>query len=315
MPDQIKRSHDNLYRALVLLCVAVLGASLPQGCDNSFSPKGDFSPRLIVYCVLLNDVPYQIVRVEQTYDSDNLHPDQAHPEPLIPDATVLITTGSQYFRFTDTLLTMPDGKARKVWISRSLIPMDGREYTIRVSAPGFEEAFATIVYPSRTYVQVTPLGGYSGSRDTMLVKPSYDVLRSPPAAYYYRLHVAASAWVQGQPVEHRREVPLARTAGDSSWIYSVPSEQSRFNYATAHIKMTRELLRNVDSADALLGIIAVSHAMDIGLYQYYKVNRGFQDPLTIRADIPDISNISRGLGVFGAMATDSIRYIYKDLIR
>ena len=66
------------------MLVAVLAFLGMQGCDNGFSPKGGFTPLLVVYGVLRNDVPYQIIRVEQTYDSEDLQPDQPQAQPIIP---------------------------------------------------------------------------------------------------------------------------------------------------------------------------------------------------------------------------------------
>ena len=42
------------------------------------------------------------------------------------------------------------------------------------------------------------------------------------------------------------------------------------------------------------------------LYKYYNLANGFQDPYSIRTDLPDYSNIAGGLGVFGAMVEDSV---------
>lgn len=296
------------------MLVAVLAFLGMQGCDNGFSPKGGFTPLLVVYGVLRNDVPYQIIRVEQTYDSEDLQPDQPQAQPIIPDARVWITSRSGTFGFTDTLLTLPGGETRKVWICRTLVPMENVQYTLHVSAPGLGDATATTIFPSRLYASITPVGGYGGPRDTMLVKPTYEMFASPPVAAYYRIHVAASSWVNGTPVEKRREVPIAH-APDSSWVYPAPSTLTRLYVPTSYIKETRERLRSLDSADSFLGILVVGHALDQGLYQYYKVVRGFQDPISMRTDIPDISNVSGGLGIFGSLASDSTRVLYKDLIR
>jgi hypothetical protein len=50
--------------------------------------------------------------------------------------------------------------------------------------------------------------------------------------------------------------------------------------------------------------------VDANLYTYYSVVNGFLDPYSIRTDLPDFTNITGGVGLFGAIVEDSL---YVDL--
>ena len=52
--------------------------------------------------------------------------------------------------------------------------------------------------------------------------------------------------------------------------------------------------------------LAVLTQVDRDLYAYSKTVNGFEDPFSIRTDLPDYTNISGGHGIFGAMVDDSV---------
>ena len=64
------------------------------------------------------------------------------------------------------------------------------------------------------------------------------------------------------------------------------------------------------------GIITISGAtylltqVDRSLYTYFNLVNGFQDPFSIRTDLPDYTSVEGGLGIFGALVEDSL---YVDL--
>ena len=62
-------------------------------------------------------------------------------------------------------------------------------------------------------------------------------------------------------------------------------------------------------------VIVQCYGLENNFYSYYKIVRGFDDPLSVRLDRPDISFIDGGLGVFGGMVSDSMVYNYYRFIR
>ena len=52
--------------------------------------------------------------------------------------------------------------------------------------------------------------------------------------------------------------------------------------------------------------LVVLTQVDEDLYAYSKRVNGFEDPFSIRTDLPDYSNISGGHGIFGALVEDSV---------
>jgi hypothetical protein len=47
-------------------------------------------------------------------------------------------------------------------------------------------------------------------------------------------------------------------------------------------------------------------SIDDNLYNYLSTVNGFNDPISVRLDIPNYTNIQNGHGIFGAIIKDSL---------
>ena len=114
---------------LVVLPLLVLGA-----CDDEFSPKSEFSERVVVLAALDPSADVQVVRLAMSYDADLGEPLIPLTEAEVHEAEVLLRGPGGTFFFHDTLYTTPDGPLR-VWISREFFPAAEKFYRLEVKVP------------------------------------------------------------------------------------------------------------------------------------------------------------------------------------
>jgi hypothetical protein len=260
----------------------------------------------VVFSVLDPTAPYQVVRLESTYDAELANPDNPIGQREITEATVEVTSDRGRHVFHDTLITLGDGSRKMVWVNYALRPMEGVTYNLKVNVPGFEEITARTTVPSRSYVRLQAM--VNGVKVSAVENTAY-----PPSAWYFRMWVVGTKNVGGTDVEVRREVPVRYDGDTQEWLFSDPSRQTEVNFPSFNIERTYGDLRIIDSV-AGRDVVATAYSLDVFVYSYYKLVRGFDDPVSVRQDRPDVSNVRNGVGIFGAMYTDSVRTRYSALI-
>ena len=287
--------------SLLLLLLPLLS------CDNSFSPKADYEDRIVVFCILDRNAPYQSVRLESTYDAELTSPDKPIGKKDIEQATVTIRNDVGVHTFRDTLVTSSDGKQKRIWINRTLVPTEGRTYTLIADVPGFERITAQTTVPSRAYLQ-TQIG------DGALRLSTVTSVAFPATAFHFRMWVVGTRSQGGVDTEVRREVPLRYDARTGEYEFGSPSRQTLQLYPNSSLIYAQGQLRDLDSVVGR-DVVATAYSLDQYLYSYFQLVRGFDDPTSYRLDRPDISNINNGVGIFGAMFADSVRLRYNAVVQ
>jgi hypothetical protein len=292
------------FRAPALLGIAAACAVLLGSCTNTFDPKTTYTERLVVYCAIDAASPVQTARLEFTYDAASTNPNEPIGQHPVDSAVVRVNTDRKSYIFRDTTITGPDGP-KKVWISRDLLPRVGESYTLQVRLPDGRTVSAQTVMPSKAYLTVTATDG--GLRLSGIPTTAF-----PPGGFYFRLFVAGTKVENGVDVELRREVAARYEQTSDTYYYPSPSRQYSAFFSSGLILDARDKLR-AEAGVAGRTIIAVAYTMDDYLYSYYKTVRGFDDPVSVRQDKPDVTNIRGGAGVFGCSYADSVRMIYGEI--
>jgi hypothetical protein len=301
------RSHRQFLLLLSFLPVLFFAA-----CDNTFSPKEPYKERVVVFSVLDATAPYQVIRLETTFDAETTNPDKPLNQRTIDSARVTIQSDRKLFVFHDTLLLQPSGEQKRVWISRDLVPAEGITYHLSVKVPGFDEITADVKVPSKPYLQTRQITYAEGVSGLELFAGAISTVATPQG-FYFRLWVAGDKEIDGNIVEVRREVPAGFNGDTQQYYYTLPGRETSVIFPVANIITVREDLVVKEKVTALK-IIATGYSFDTYLYSYYKIVRGFDDPVSIRQDSPDITNIRGGVGMLGALVTDSIRARYTDIV-
>lgn len=281
---------------------------LLAGCENTFTPKAPYEERIVVFSVLDPTAAYQVVRLESTYDADLSNPDEPLTQNVVDSARVTISTPRKSFVFHDTLIALPDGSQKRVWVNYDLVPTEGIDYTLAVDVPGFERISASTQVPSRAYVQIR-------NTVTGLLVIGEDETAYPPDAFQFRLWVVGEKVEGGNTTEIRKEVLWRKenTGSEDEWVYTEPSRASEIKFSIDKIVEAQEQLRAEQNVSGKY-LAATSYSLDKFIYSYYKLVRGFDDPVSVRQDLPDVSNIRNGVGIFGALYPDSTRVSYSSIV-
>lgn len=301
------------YRFLPLLLLVI-------ACEVPFNPKGEYEEKLVVYSILDPTKTVQFARVYRTYNVEGLDARQNTVDPQVWNASVRIQDEEgRIVTFRDTVLKR-DTQHRYstdiiAYYADGFVPSPGKRYVLEVTVPQYGKASASLSVPEPYITQV------NGSRTRALLADSLNPCNCIQVSLFAgkgakghltRFFINYVVKRRGQPdVQLRREVPLqVRRRADGSEVLEYPSPD-RIPYLQFSKKLFFATIDAVLKSDPTAEIKAetvtfISHALEPNLYNYYLIARGFGDPFSIRLDLPDYTNIKGGIGVFGAVAVDSL---------
>ncbi len=298
--------HLLLPALLVALVAGIIG------CENSFNPKTDFEAKLVVYSVLDRQHQVQLVRLESTYDAEITNPKNPKEKFIIDSARVSIADDRREYLLHDTLIAVPDSNGvpmmKHFWVTRELLPATGRAYTLRASSPGYNAVLASVVYPARPYLSVDKTSDGTGSGS--IIVSANNPAGEGPKGYYFRMFLRGYRIVGGQQQLVSVEIPYDQENGVVKYPTPIRVDALWFNRDLLITEFQRSFQ---DPALHDIHVFFKAWALDVNMYNFFKTVRGFDDPVSVRQDKPDVTNIVNGLGVFGAIASDSLRMAYKDV--
>lgn len=303
--------------AQILLGLSVLVIFI-SGCENTFDPKAEFKEELVVYSIFSKTQPEQVVRLESTFDAEFTNPKQPLAKRNITDADVFVRdnqSGKDY-KFEKRQVNEAGEAERYIWVNSEIVPTEVHYYSMRIVIDGNIVVKADMQQPSPPFLQVSfrSTGSVGGGVHVGAAGVSRT---APPKGFYFRLFVRGEVVEGGNTVIVTEEVPYSfnSSLGEAGeYVFTTPGREETIVFPTGYIaKVKGKLINNYGATN--ITIRAFGFSMDRNFYNYYKVVRGFEDPVSIRQDLPNITNISGGLGVFGAMTTDSIDKPYAGFIR
>jgi hypothetical protein len=275
-----------------------------------------------VYSILSARSDTGFVRVYTTYNPAGYDPLGNTTDTDVRNATIVITDDSTAYRPVETAIPRAD-KSRYnsdlvEYIAHPFNLRFGKTYHLTVgSSEG--NASASVTVPGK--------GAITANNPFVLKDPSKytenintTIYMTPPAfGYLVRIYVDYDVIVGAVSTHKRSEVP-------SSVVY-VNGSDIHFSYPRLTRRVTDIRVSNINvgfslgaysafyatlksqygvSGFKLTSATFILTQVEENLYKYYNLANGFQDPYSIRTDLPDFSNIAGGLGVFGAMVDDSV---------
>lgn len=310
-----------------LAFIAALGfMAFVAGCNHPFSPKGPYSDNLVVYGILTNRSDTQYVRVYSSYNPPGINPLAQTSDNALRGAGVVVTGGAAPFQFLEKTTPRLD-KSRYtddilVYASYPFPIEAGKTYDLSVTTKDFGGITATVIVPKRGRIQF--LNAYvlngGGNEDENIVV--YGWIRELTYGVMMQLHLFYDVLEGNSWVTHRQEMPSVRVVFlDGSKVYFFPVMRRRQTSGIIKDKEENEMFvfdkkAYFEKIGEILspypvGTVHIKRALvvftqiDRDLYAYSKRVNGFEDPFSIRTDLPDYTNISGGHGIFGAMVDDS----------
>ncbi|MDP2885570.1 MAG: DUF4249 family protein [Ignavibacteria bacterium] len=294
------------------------------GCDQSFNPKAPFQERLAVFSILSNDRDKQFVRVSSNYDVSAFDPSENQRDRTITGARVTITESSNAFVLRDTLLPRPDTSRYKspigAYVASPFRAQPGRRYKLVATSEKLGTASATVTPPDLPMITLNPGPLVLEQPDLFQKKSQFDVvvLLSPLCkGYHCQVFVDYQVLLESGWKDERVEVPTEIVV-DTVGLYIVTYPELRRvqirqtgttyvhqAYVSTLVKVLERYPRKqVTFKRVVLRILQCEQ----NVYNYYNTVNGFRDPVSVRLDEPEYSNVSGGWGMFGAYTLDSLTY-------
>ncbi len=306
--------------ATILFAIVMLG-----GCERGFDPRGTFENRLVVFGLLSPSTDTVMFRLQATYDLQGADPMSHTTEPDLSGGTATLSWDRYSASLRDTVVPHPNAErysnGLRILTTSPLRVERGMTYTVRVDVPGYPRAEATAKVPS--------IAPFYFRNEALLSNPSsftgLDLelfIGLPPEAFGYlpNLQLEYEVLSEGGRVE-RREVPsrLAVSAADVKPEYPTlqgsTAEEPRYSYGAEAFRYEgsayRFLIRSIVDQYGAANIryrraILYLTLVDEHAYKYTFLVNGFFDPITVRTDQPDYSNVNGGVGMVGAFVVDSL---------
>jgi hypothetical protein len=282
---------------------------LSFGCDDTFSPHGEYEKRVAVFAALDNRFENQIIKLQSIFEFKNSSLD----EKKISNLSATISDGLNVYQCYDTAIV---SDKYTYLISKNFTLRRGIEYTLNIKGDDVPEIISNVKVPESQYISVNyrdEKAQISHSRGSgvkgFLVK------------YYVNFVIVENGVVLSeQSVEMPVDI-IETEDGNRVSVYSLLSRNINHEYNFGYISL--ELSKYAPSPDPnqkllIKNCAVVLFSLDDNLYNYLSTINGFNDPISVRLDIPSYTNIQSGYGIFGAIAKDSItqslpNYIVKGL--
>jgi hypothetical protein len=305
------------------LCTAAIVAALLLtllGCEETFNPKAAFEEQLVLCSVLTTRSDSQFVRVYTTYNPSGHNPLESSADTYVRNALVKLTVDS----ITTTLPSVDIKRTDKTRYTDDIIAyvayphalQPGKTYKLNVTSDK-GNAEAAVSVPGR--------GEVSANNPYVLKSPDKyeeDVssrirLSSSTHGYLVRIILEFETRLASLVTRHREEIPSAvYTGGGSSlqFVYPILTRRNTSPFVSSELasfgldayKIFLVDLKSRYGAITLTGATYILTQVDRSLYTYYNLANGFQDPYSIRTDLPDYTNVQGGMGIFGALVEDSV---------
>jgi hypothetical protein len=287
-----------MMRALSILLFLTL---LLMGCNQPFEPNGPLDSTLVVYCLLSSWSDTQYVRLSTTFASP--------PEPEIRNAAVTLTGGGNVISFRDTTVlwrdTAGNSSPTNVYVAYNAPVRGNLVYQLHASTPSGLTASSSITALPLPFFALKP----GATRGFFVLSRTFNSMSGAAILHFYLDYyvLVNNGWVL-----HTEEVPTRRyldAEGNDAFEYPSFSPVGTLVSAGTDVSIdstlfqitrSRVLKRYVPAPVVYLDIRFVLTQIDGILYNYYYLNNGPVDNSSIRLDVPDFTNISGGLGVFGS---------------
>jgi len=310
-------------RAFPLLILAA-APILFSNCQQTFEPKGVYTPMLVVDGILDERQQDLIVRVSHTYNPPGYDPTEYRVGLSIPGARVTLDGGSLgSWALAETTLSVSDihgNTSMSAYVLRNADLEGMRRYTLTVEAAGYQSVSASTVMPKIGGIGIEA----ALSEDSTLVNTGYIIYYTPQRDPSTK-GVLARLWIRylAPDPDHAEvmtpdslEVPsstqvfsgintpvyprLDRVGADAVQRASFTLDAAQ--YALEKLKGSRPNPGSIQVKGLAFHLIL----LDRPAYDYYLITHGFNDPLSVRTDQPDYSNVQGGLGFFGAVAAGDV---------
>lgn len=306
--------HLSIFSLSALLLLGFVG------CDDSFNPKEEFQPKIIVTGLLKADSSRQNIVIQKSYDIPGFDPSQNTTDPFISGANVVLKVTNRKRNINTTHILRDTSRARAVG---SKYPGPMPFYTTTMSGfnkitardtitliatlPSGEKIESTTIVPEPLNMEINRT-----VLTTAAAKQNIDrflftwvpIDNAQGFMYYPRMRIYYDQMENGVVTPKNIEVPIAGFGEGAGRTYSYPLF-SKSRYQDYLFSIVDEVMRDISKNDVNKQNFYVRYAKfdlmvyDVNFAKYYSSINGFLDDLSVRIDEVVYSNIPGGLGFLG----------------
>ena len=294
------------FKYLITVCTLTLITL--SSCDESFNPKGEYTEKYILNCVLRGDTSYQVAILTHSYDVNGYDPYMNKTDPAITGADIRLWYNDSVFVFRDSVVDRIGGTrygdSLKIYYLNNLNLQYNKPVEIEALLPDgrrLESSTTTakdIIFDDKNSSKVIP------PVNTSLVQVGWNG-NSETSYYLSRFKVTWYKKVNGQSEMHVMEIPVKYNLKGGQYIpvYPKPSFQTTVFYDPDGIRRALESISEGDPDKSNYSVLINNQieifGLDQNLVRYYAANTQ-DNNFTVRLDETDYSNIDGGFGVFGS---------------
>lgn len=307
--------------------ILVASLVLLVSCENSFTPKGPYTDKMVVYAVLSTQNDTQYVRLYSTYNPQGFDPYQNTIDKVIRGADVTVSQSTSTTDFRDTTVERYNKARYKddigAYVAYPFHAEPGKSYDLAIESQTYGSVTGSLSVPDRGRMQISNKYVLKGQGDPHENLTVFVWIRYATRGYLVRYYLDFDVLQENKWVNQRVEMPSDVVVIDNDHrIYSYPGLQRRTTTPESVVKELEEVVYMSRTAYELMlsdlqtrytyagmrvnGAWFVLTQIEQNLYDYYKVANAFQDAHSIRTDVPNWTNIQGGNGVFGAFVEDSL---------
>jgi len=294
-----------MKRKIILYFLFVTGIFFHSGCDEPFSPYGEFQKRYYLNCIVRADTNLQITTLYQSYAPNNKSAAENRTATFIHNSAIRLWRGNDdiyFFRDSST-------ENSNYYFSKGLIPHPGDNLEIEVILPDGNRLRAKTKAPEKVKKddkktsEIIPIRGQDYI--TFAWKPNVVGQIFVPNLYiYYKEEI------NGLEVTKKELVPWQYVNGKG--INRPPLKDSEINFNLENIeKILKQIGKGKDKNKIeILAAILELRVFDKNLSAYYLSVKRISNDFTVRLDSREFSNIQGGFGIFGSFIEQKIAILF-----
>jgi len=297
-----------MKRKFVLFFILLIFMFSQLGCDETFSPYGEYQKRYYLNCIVRADTNLQVTTLYQSYSPGNIDNIEKRNTSFIHNSSIRLWRGNDdiYF-FTDTtggnvnfyyskgLYTHP-GDSLEI---EAILP-DGNRLKSKTKVPEIVKRDANLmseIVPPENSEQVT--FAWIPNEESQVFVPTLYI-------YYKELNDSLVTKKKVVPWKYIKE------NGKEKGINRPPLKNPIINYDLKNIeRILLEIAKDKNVANIkILSLILELRVFDKNLSAYYlSVGRLFGN-YSVRLDSKEFSNVTGGYGIFGSFADQKLALLF-----
>jgi len=277
---------------------------LSASCEESFSPKGDFREKFILYSIINVDSSFQTAVLQRSYSIDGFDPYVNEDDPLISGADIRLRQGDYVFFMHDTTIERSDTSRYntlfKLYYTNEFFVSGNDSLEIIATLPDGKKLYGITALPERVEFNnsvsdhIIP----PEDKDRFTIAWYNEDSRTwflPKFVFYYTKN----------GIRYEKEVPTEYVTENGKWrpVYPEITGSDMINFRISALDSAFRQISEGDpdkTAYEIFGGVLTLLVFNDHLSNYYSTSNGFLDDYTVRIDEADYTNIEGGLGIFGS---------------